>query len=272
MESFESGGQAMSRLGVLTVASLAVLIFAPDAMARGAVSGGVRGAMVGGMVGGQSGAATGAKIGAVAGATRGAAERAQDRGAMDAEAEGRIQYENTPAYQTAQRSNFNDAPPDIMVSSPATGAPAPGGEAIVRKGDKPVVGITYPSDWTQKTGGNYVTAVSRDGQAWSVLATLDGIKDRQAGIDQIKQKLDKYLTNIDYDDLTETERGALMVTGTGKSKKSGVDVVFAGGVFDAGGGQYAGTAFVVDKGVEDHYKEAVRYTCQTIKGEQDLAR
>jgi outer membrane lipoprotein SlyB len=272
--------------------AVVVVTWAVEAMARGAVSGGVRGAMVGGMVGGSAGAANGAKIGAVAGATQGVAQRAQDRGAMDAETQARVQYEATPAYRTqnAELSNFNEAPPNVMVTTPsaasttvapatataapatpATGAPAAGGEAVVRQGGKPEVAITYPADWKQQVGDNFVTAVSPDGHVWSVIATLPGVKDQRTGIDRIKQQLDKYLKDIDYDDPTETKRGAMLITGTGKSKKSGADLVFAAGVFDTGAGQLAGTAFVVDKNMEDHYKETVRYTCQTIRGAQDLA-
>ena len=281
------------------LAVLAVVTWAADAMARGAVSGGMRGAMVGGMVGGSSGAATGAKIGAVTGATQGAVQRADNR-AMYAETQARTQYEATPQYQAAQYANFNDAPPDVMVTSgvatsaaaapataapataapataapatagPATGAPAADGQAVVRQGGKPAVAITYPADWKQQAGDNYVTAVSPDGHVWSVIATIQGVKDQRAGLDRIKQQLEKYLKDVDYDDLTQTKRGALLITGTGKSKKSGLDLVFAAGVFDSGAGQLAGTAFVVDKKMEDHYKEAVRYTCQTIRGAQDLA-
>jgi uncharacterized protein (TIGR03000 family) len=131
------------------------------------------------------------------------------------------------------------------------------------------VGITYPPDWKQKQGDSYVAAVSADGQAWSVIATLEGVKDKQAGIEKVKQGLEKYLQEIKYDDLTNRQGGALVVTGTGKAKKSGVGVVFAAGVFEAAGGELAGLAFVVDQNVEQHYKETVRYICQTIRREQD---
>jgi uncharacterized protein (TIGR03000 family) len=103
-----------------------------------------------------------------------------------------------------------------------------------------------------------------------VIATLEGVTDKQAGIEKVKQGLEKYLQDINYDDLTKTQGGAFVVTGTGKAKKSGVGVVFAAGVFDAGGGQLAGVAFVVDQAVEQHYKETVRYICQTIRRTQDL--
>jgi hypothetical protein len=227
--------------------------------------------MVGGLVGGESGAQTGAKVGAVAGATRSVAERADAR-AMNAEAQTRAQYQTTDAYQNAQRSNFNEAAPDVLAAVPATGSVTQGGEAVIKKDGKPVVGITYPSDWRQRVGDDYVSAVSADGQAYSVLATLGDIKDKQAGIERVKQGLDKFLQDIKYDDLTKTEAGSLVITGTGKAKKSGVDVVFAAGVLDAGSGQLAGAAFVVDRGLEDHYKEAVRYICHTIRRTQDFGK
>jgi uncharacterized protein (TIGR03000 family) len=189
---------------------------------------------------------------------------------MDAETQARTTYEGTAEYQNAQHSNFNEAPPEVLVTSPSAGSAAPGGEAIIRKDGKPVVGITYPSDWKEKVGDTYVAAVSADGQAWSVIATLGGVNDIQAGIDRVKQGLEKYLQDISYDNLIKTERGALVVTGTGKAKKSGIAVVFAAGVFDAGGGQLAGVAFVVDQAVEQHYKETVRYICQTIRRTQDF--
>ena len=114
--------------------------------------------------------------------------------------------------------------------------------------------------------------MSADGHAWSGIATLEGVKDKQAGITRIKQELEKYLQNINYDDPAETKGGAQIVTGTGKAKKAGIDVVFAAGVFDAAPGQLAGIAFVADKDLDDHYKEAARYICQTIRTGEDLAQ
>ena len=64
-----------------------------------------------------------------------------------------------------------------------------------------------------------MSAVSKKGNAWSALALLDGVKDKQAGIKKIKQGLEKYLTDIDYDDLTKTDRGALLITGTRQGKE-----------------------------------------------------
>ena len=273
-----------------TLTVLVCLMLVPDAMAQrrgggGAVSGGMRGAVVGGMVGGDSGASTGAKIGVVTGATRGVAQRTENRNAMYAETQARTQYENTATYQNAQHSNFSEAPPEILVTSAPVTAPAASPEAatkqngsqkdeeaVIRKNGKPVVAITYPSDWKQKTGDRYVSAVSADGHAWSGIATLEGVKDKQAGIARIKQELEKYLQNINYDDPAEDKGGAQIVTGTGKAKKAGVDVVFAAGVFDAAPGQLAGIAFVADKDLDDYYKEAARDICQTIRTGGDLAQ
>jgi hypothetical protein len=260
----------MIKLGVFGVAALAVTLSAADAMARGAVSGGVRGAAVGGMMGGSAGAQTGAKIGVVAGATQGAAQRQLDRSGVDAETQARNQYYATPAYQSAQYSNFNQAPPEIMTTSAPAQPVTATGETVLRISGKPAVGITYPPDWKKNASENRVTAVSPDGHAWSALAIRPDIKDKQAGIAQIKEQLDKNLKDIDYDDQTETSRGATLITGTGKSKKSGNEVVFVAGVFESGAGPLAGAAFVVDKGVEDHYKEAVKYICQSIRGAQDF--
>jgi hypothetical protein len=276
----------MARLRILGALALAVMVSAPDAMAQrrgggGAVSSGMRGAMVGGMVGGSSGAQKGARAGAVVGATRGVAQRSADRRGMDTETQSRTQYESSAAYQNAQHSDFyQEAPEEIITSAaepsatssatPAAEATSSGEEAIIRKDGQPIVGITYPADWRQKTGKNWISAISPKRNAWSVIATLDGAKDKEAGIQKVKQGLDKYLQNVEYDKITKTERGALLITGTGNGKKTNIPVVFAVGVFEAGPGQLAGTAFVVDKNAEDYYKEAVRYMCQTIRGQSDF--
>jgi len=263
----------MTKLHILGVPALVLVMLAPDAMAQrrggGAVSGGVRGAMVGGLVGGSEGAQTGAKVGAVAGATRAAVDRETQR---------RAEYQTSAEYQNAPHSDFNTAPPQVLATAPPAAATAPpaatapaaaatvsGGETLIRKDGKPVIGITYPSDWKQITGDRYVSAVSADGQAYSMIATLEGAADNQAGIAKVKQGLEQYLQDIKYDNLTKTKRGALVLTGTGKGKKSGVAVVFAAGVFDTGAGQLAGAAFVVDSRIEEHYKETVRQICQTIR-------
>src|SRR5262249_2748899 len=83
---------------------------------------------------------------------------------------------------------------------------------------------------------------------------LDGAKDKPEGVNRVKQMLPQYLQDIQYDDQTETKRGASVVTGKAKGKKTGVDVVFAVGVMDDGAGGVVGAAFVVDSGIEEHYK------------------
>lgn len=256
----------MTRSGILGVACLALVLMASVALAQrrgGAVSGGVRGAVVGGMVGGSDGAATGAKVGVVTGATRAAVNR---------ETQARTEYQSTTAYQNTQHSNFNEAPPEVLGAAAEGAAKKPSEEAVIRKNGKPIVGITYPSDWNQKTSDNCIAAVSGDGQAYSMLVALDGVADKQAGIEKVKTGLAKYLDDIKYDEPSETKGGAVVVTGTGKGKKAGVDVVFAAGLFDAGNKQLVGAAFVVDSKIEDHYKDTVRGICETIRRAEDFAK
>jgi hypothetical protein len=263
----------MSKLYLLGVPVLVLMMLAPDALAQrfggGAVSGGVRGAVVGGIVGGSEGAQTGARVGAVAGATRAAVNR---------EAVRRSEYQTSSEYIHAPRSDFITAPPQVLVTTPpadataapaatapAAGATAPGGEALVRKDGKPVLGVTYPSDWKKTTGDRFVSAVSADGQAYSMIVAMEAVTDKEAGIAKVKQGLGHYLQDIKFDDPRETKRGNVVVTGTGTGKKSKVPVVFAAGVLNAGEGQFAGVAFVVDARIEDYYKETVRQICQTIR-------
>jgi hypothetical protein len=238
---------------------------ASDAQAQrrgGAVASGMRGAVVGGMVGGESGAQTGAKVGVITGATRSAINR---------ETQARTQYQTTSEYQDAPRSNFNEAPPEVLGTTESGAAKKSSEEVIIRKDGKPLVGITFPADWNQKTGDNYVSAVSPDGQAYSMLVSLEKVADKEGGIKKVKEGIENYLKDIKYDMPSETKGGAVVITGTGKAKKAGVDVVFAVGLFDAGKGQLIGAAFVADSKVEDHYKETVRGICQTIRRAQDFA-
>lgn len=285
----------MKTFRVFVVAALSVLLLTASASAQrrgggGAVSGGMRGAVVGGMVGGESGAQTGAKVGAVTGAARGTAQRVENRNAMSAENQTRAQYESTAAYQSAHHSNFNQVPPEVIVTSavaatvvpvetvrkidatdPAASA-AEGKETALPTTGKPIVWITYPADWKQKQGERFTTATSADGHAWSGISILAEVKDKQAGIERIKQQLEKSLQNVSYDESTARKGDSLVVTGTGKAKKAGVDVVFAAGVFDAGQGELVGIAFVADKDLEDQYKAAASYICQTIRTGTDLAQ
>ena len=254
----------MKTLRILGLAALSLFVMAQGAMAQrrgGAVSTGVRGAVVGGMVGGEAGAEKGAKIGAVTGATR---------SAMDRETQARTQYQATAAYQEAPHSNFSQAPPEVLGTAPTGAAAKPSGEAVIRKNGKPIVGITFPADWKQTTGPNYISAVSADGQAYSMLVAPEGIADKEAGLKKLQAGLGNYLTDIKFDEPSATEGGTLVTTGTGKGKKSGVPVVFAAAVLDAGKGQLVGAAFVVDSKIEDHYKETVRGICQTLRRADDF--
>ena len=169
----------------------------------------MRGAVVGGMVGGSEGAATGAKVGVVTGATR---------AAIGQETQARTQYTATTEYQNAQHSNFNEAPPEVLGTTAAGTAKKASGEAVIRKDGKPIVGITFPSDWNQKTGDNYISAVSPDGQAYSMLV-IDEVADKQAGIKKVKEGLEKYLTDIKYDEPSETKGGAVVDYRHGKGQE-----------------------------------------------------
>jgi hypothetical protein len=262
----------MRKLQVLGAAALGLSVLTLDAAAQrgGAVRGGVRGAVVGGMVGGSDGAATGAKVGVVTGATR---------SAIDREQQARTQYQSTAAYQSAPRSNFQAAPPDVLgtttpgaAASPASPPKPAGKEAVIRQDGKPVLGVTFPSDWKEVTGDHYASAVSGDGQAYAMIGTLAGIADKPSAVKKLKSGIEAYLQDIKYDEPSETKGGATVITGTGKAKKAGVEVVFAAGVFDAGNGQLAGAAFVVDSKIEDHYKATVRGICETLRRAGDFGK
>jgi len=256
----------MTRYGILGVTCLALAMLASTAVAQrrgGAASGGMRGAVVGGMVGGSEGAAKGAKIGVVTGATR---------AAIDRESQTRTQYQTTTEYQNAEKSNFAEAPPEVLGTTEAGDATSASEEAVILKDGKPIVGITFPADWKQKKGDKSISAVSKDGQAYSALVTLEGVADKKAAIEKAKKGLENYLKDIKYDEPSETKGGAIVITGSGKGKKAGTDVVFAAGLFDAGKGQLIGAAFVVDAKIEDHYKETIRGICQTIRRAEDFEK
>ena len=259
----------MRALRVLGTVALGLIFVMPHtAMAQrrgggGAVSGGMRGAVVGGVVGGEDGAAKGAKVGVVTGATRSAINR---------ETTARTQYQSTAQYQNAQHANFTETPPEVVGTTSNASPVKANGESIIRRDGKPIVGITFPSDWNVKTGEKSISSVSGDGEAYSMLAGLNEIADKEGGIKKIKEGLANYLKDIKYDEMTKTKGGALLITGTGKAKKAGVDVVFAAAVFDAGKGQLVGAAFVVDGNIEDHYKETIRGICETLRRSEDFAK
>ncbi len=133
-----------------------------------------------------------------------------------------------------------------------------------------VLGVSYPADWKQVVGKNHVIATSDDGTAWSVISTLEDIQDQAAGIQKIKTGLEDYLKEIQYDEPTKTERGSLIVSGTGKGKKSGVDVVFTSAVF-LSGQKHCGIVFIVDADIEKYYEKTVLAICESILVEEDFA-
>ena len=244
-----------------TVLGLLVMTDAAQSQRGGAVRSGARGAVVGNMVGGSEGAATGAKIGVVTGATR---------SAIDRENTARTQYQTTAEYKSAPQSNFAEAPPDILGVTPAGEVAKAGEEVVIRVNKRPVVGVTFPADWKQRKGDNYASAVSKDGQAFAMFALLEGA-DKQAGAKKVKERLEKSLSDVKFDDPAETKGGATIITGTGKGKK-GVEVVFAVGIFEGAKGQLVGGAFVIDSKVDEHYKETVSGICQTIRRAEDLPK
>ena len=253
----------MTMYRILGVAALAGLALVSDALGQrgGAVSGGMRGAVVGGMVGDSGGAATGAKIGAVTGATR---------QAIDREAQGRAQYYATPEYQNATLANFNQEPVEVLGATPTGTAKKTSSESVIRKDGKPLLGVTFPADWNVRTGDNYISAVSPDGHAYSMFVAAKETTSKQAAVEKVKAGLLTYLTGILYDDPSETQGGATVVTGTGMAKKAGRDVVFAVGVFEADKGEFVGAAFVVDSRVDDHYKATIRGICETMRRAKDF--
>ena len=186
----------MTKLHILWVPALVLVMLAPDAMAQrrggGAVSGGVRGAMVGGLVGGSEGAQTGAKLARLPappeppliGKLRGVPNIRRALNTRMLLTRISIQHR----HRCWPRPHRQAGP--TAATAPAAAATASGGEALIRKDGKPVIGITYPSDWKQTTGDRYVSAVSADGQAYSMIATLEGT-DKQAGIAKVKQGLEK---------------------------------------------------------------------------------
>ena len=227
----------MAKLRILGAVALAVLMTAPDALAQrrgggGAVRGGMRGAMVGGMVGGKSGAAKGAKVGVVAGATRGVAERTADPQAMDSETQSRTEYESTAEYQNAQHSDFNEAPPEVLVTSATDTSPAPSAATATQQNGNRQVRGHHSQGWQADRGDHLSVRLEAESgrplclrhQCQTECLVRDrhaGGCKRQAGWNHKKssKELEKYLQNIEYDDPAKTERGALLITGTGKAKR-----------------------------------------------------
>lgn len=261
----------MRKLLVLGMALLGISLLAHQVMAQGALRGGMRGAAVGGIVGGKSGASTGAKVGVVTGATRGAINR---------ESQARSQYQSSAEYQNYQGANFNESSPNVILSSetattetaqPATQPAAKASsESVIRLDGKPIVGVTFPADWKQNVGDNYISAVSPDGHCWSMFVAIKSTTDENVAMKKVEDGLNNYMTSLKFDPQTKETHGATVMTGTGKGKKAGTDLNFAVGVFDAGNNQLVATGFAVDAKLDEHYKETVRGICETIRRSNDF--
>jgi hypothetical protein len=214
-----------------------------------------------GIIGASEGAAKGAKIGVVTEATS---------AAINQEKQARARYRNTADYRNAQHSDFDKSRSEVLGSDLGK-ATKSGVEAVIRKRGKPVAGITSPAGWNQRDGGNAISAVSPDGQVYCWLVAIK-TNARQDAIRRLKYGLaTNYLNDIKYDEPKETKGGATVITGTGKGKKSGVDLVFATGVFEVGD-QVVAATFLADSKIEDYYKETMRGICQTIRPANDLTQ
>ncbi len=143
-------------------------------------------------------------------------------------------------------------------------------DIILRDQGKAFLGVSYPADWKQVVGKNHVIATSDDGTAWSVISTLEDVKDQPAGIEKIKEGLEDYLKEIKYDATTKSESGSLVLSGTGKGKKSGVDVVFTSAAFMSGE-RHCGIVFIVDANIEKYFEKTVLAICESILVEEDFA-
>ena len=143
-------------------------------------------------------------------------------------------------------------------------------DIVLRDQGKAILGVSYPADWKQVIENNSVVSTSEDGTAWSVISTLDEIQDQPAGITKIKEGLEDYLKEIKYDEITKTESGSLVLSGTGKGKTTDVDVVFTSAVFMSGE-RHCGLVFIVDADIEKYYEKTVLAICESILVEEDFA-
>jgi hypothetical protein len=254
----------MVRLQHFGFAFVALTLMASIALGLG-VRGGVRGAVVGGAFGN-------ARAGAAIGATR---------QVLDGEGRARANYMATDAYRNGTYSNYNTEPVEWLGVPVSSCAPVDASEEVIQGKDEPAVigeevilrkdgtallGVTYPAEWKRKADKRMVSAVSKDGHAWAAVGIMENAKDKQAGIDMIKKRIESSLKNIEFDKTAETKNGAIVVTGKGKGMKSGVNVVFAVATAELGKTpQVVAAAFVVDEAIEDHYKETVRHICETMR-------
>jgi len=158
----------------------------------------------------------------------------------------------------------------LLIVSAFVATSAGAHDVVLRNQGKAILGVSYPADWKQVVDKNHVIATSEDGQAWSVISTLDDIQDQQAGVAKVKEGFEDYLKDIKFDELTKTESGSLVLSGVGKGKTTDVDVVFTSAVFESGPGQLSAIAFIVDADIEKYYEKSILAICSSILVEGDF--
>jgi len=267
----KTGNAARAQLWRAGVGSLAVTLMfsvAVDSDAQEVLRGGLKGALVGGIF---DDAGKGAAIGATVGAIR-KIDKHEAEKQRQAEAASRAQYQESQAYTEAPHTDFNDqAQHPSQPLGTGTGTSTVLTEIVLRKGETPLLGIGYPSDWRQTVSQMSVTAVSPDGLLWSSLSELNfgDLDSAEAGV---KGWLKGELKDVAFRDTQTGERGARIMTGTAKSEKSGAFVEFAAAVFMAAPDVAGGVAFIADASVSDHYKTTVQHVAESIRVAEDFQK
>ena len=144
-------------------------------------------------------------------------------------------------------------------------------DIILRDQTKEIVGISYPSTWKQVIENNSVTATSEDGSVLSIFRPLDEIENEDGGIQKVKKGLDTYLTSIQYNQVSKSNNGRVILSGTGQKKDSGEAIVFTSRLFWSGT-KYCGILFVMNADSEKENQKTVLDICESIRVEQDFAK
>ncbi|MGB0599732.1 MAG: META domain-containing protein [Rubripirellula sp.] len=144
-------------------------------------------------------------------------------------------------------------------------------DIVLRDQTKAIIGVSYPSTWKQVIENNSVTATSEDGSVWSMVRPLDDIDDEDGSIQKVKSGLDTYLTGIQYNALSKSDKGASILSGTGQKKDSGEAIAFTSRLFRSGT-KYCGILFVINADSEKESQKTVLTICESIRVEQDFAK
>ena len=190
----------------------------------------------------------------------------------------RLSRERKPQLNQAPRlSNRN---PRLQLPSRPSPPAAPAAEkedateptpSVIKKNGKPVLGVAFPEKWAKSVGETNAWAVSLKGDAFAAIVLLNDAKDLDDGVEKLKARIEEYVDSAEFEETAQTEKGALIVIGKGKSKKSGVELVVAAGVFESGEDQVSGICYVLDKDVEELYKGTAKAIAETIRIEADFA-